>query len=218
MIRTIFFDVGGTLIRPNPSVGAIYADVAQRHGVSKEAQELDQRFRAAWKNQKLKSHLIDKNWWEAVVRHVFKDALFEDFGAFFADLYAEFDEPARWEVFPDVHPALTKLKEKGLRLVVGSNWDERLPGLLKNLTLDAYFEKQFVSFQMGIAKPSPLFFQQALQSLGETPIQAMHVGDDEVEDVACAESAGLRAYLIDRTKKPINSRMLSSLEDVLLRI
>lgn len=218
MIRTVFFDVGGTLIRPNPSVGTIYSDVARQHGVSISADELDQRFRQAWKNQKLKSHLVDKKWWEAVVRHVFKDAMFEDFGAFFLELYAEFDTASRWEVFPDVHPALTKLKEKGLRLVIASNWDERLPGLLKNLALNSYFEKQFISFQMGIAKPSPLFFQQALQTLGETPIQAMHVGDDEVEDISCAESAGLRAYLIDRIKKPINSRMVSSLEDLLLRI
>ena len=39
--------MGGTLIRPKPSVGAIYAAVAERHGVFASASELDERFRAA---------------------------------------------------------------------------------------------------------------------------------------------------------------------------
>lgn len=218
MINTVFFDVGGTLIRPAPSVGAIYADIAKRHGIIKDPSDLDQRFKVAWKAQKSKSHLIDKPWWESVVRHVFKDTSFHNFEVFFNDLYTAFDDFSRWEIFPDVIPTLSALKTKRVRLAVASNWDERLPGLLNKLKLDMYFDKQFVSYRMGIAKPSPLFFHQALQEMEALAIQAMHVGDDVTEDVLCAESAGLRAYLIDRNKKPINSRMLSSLEDLLLRI
>ena len=35
--QVIFFDAGGTLFRPYPSVGAVYAKVAAKHGVQVDA-------------------------------------------------------------------------------------------------------------------------------------------------------------------------------------
>ncbi len=38
-IRTVTFDVGGTLIRPWPSVGHVYAETAAGHGVKRISPE-----------------------------------------------------------------------------------------------------------------------------------------------------------------------------------
>ena len=47
-VRAVTFDVGGTLIKPSPSVGDIYAEVAARHGRKKVSPEtLNRRFAAA---------------------------------------------------------------------------------------------------------------------------------------------------------------------------
>ena len=43
-VEAITLDVGGTLIEPWPSVGHIYAEVAARHGVQAEPEELTRRF------------------------------------------------------------------------------------------------------------------------------------------------------------------------------
>ena len=47
-IKAITFDVGGTLIEPWPSVGHAYAEVAARHGVTVEPDEVTSRFVKAW--------------------------------------------------------------------------------------------------------------------------------------------------------------------------
>ena len=56
-VRAVTFDVGGTLIKPSPSVGHIYAEVAARHGRKKVSPEtLNRRFAAAWKGLKSFNH------------------------------------------------------------------------------------------------------------------------------------------------------------------
>lgn len=218
MIKIVFLDVGGTLIRPEPSVGAIYASVAARHGVKADGSMLEQRFRTLWKEEKKRRRPINEAWWKELVPRVMDGLSFKDSEVFFRDLYAEFENPAVWHVFPDVRATLTELKKKGLRLAVASNWDDRLPKLLNELNLTPYFEKQFISFQTGFLKPDPNFFHHALKEMNGHALEALHVGDDEEEDVLCAEKAGLRAYLLDRKSRPLNSRMLASLEELLVRI
>ncbi|HVR35701.1 MAG TPA: HAD family hydrolase, partial [Methylomirabilota bacterium] len=49
-IQAITFDVGGTLIQPYPSVGHLYAGIAERRtGQVFQPERLNRRFAAAWK-------------------------------------------------------------------------------------------------------------------------------------------------------------------------
>ena len=49
-IQAVTFDVGGTLLEPWPSVGHVYAEVAQRHGLpGADAAKLAEQFAAAWR-------------------------------------------------------------------------------------------------------------------------------------------------------------------------
>ncbi len=47
-VRALFFDVGGTLLHPWPSVGAIYASVARRHGMTVTVEGMERAFRESW--------------------------------------------------------------------------------------------------------------------------------------------------------------------------
>lgn len=218
MIKVIFFDVGGTLIHPHPSVGAIYSRVAERHGLVIPAELLNLRFKEIWKKNKGQRSTVDKEWWHQMVVEVFKGQPFNDPHAFFEDLYAEFEKKEVWHLYPDVEPTLSELKSRGIRLAVISNWDSRLPALLLNLHLDTFFEKQFISFDLKITKPDARFFQHALQKMHVEPLEALHIGDDLEEDIEGAQRVGMRAYHIDRLHKPKNSRTLSTLSDILLRL
>jgi putative hydrolase of the HAD superfamily len=71
---------------------------------------------------------------------------------------------------------------------------------------------------MGLMKPNPVFFKRALEKMGLSPMEVIHIGDDPDEDVKGAESAGIRAYLLDRQKRPLNSRMMVSLDEIFVRI
>ncbi|MEB3323109.1 MAG: HAD-IA family hydrolase, partial [Synechococcaceae cyanobacterium] len=78
-----------------------------------------------------------------------------------------------------------------------SNFDQRLPGLLRGLALDPWLACVVVSSRAGAAKPSPEPFRQALAELGIGPDRAWHVGDSP-EDAAGARAAGLRFVLVRR--------------------
>ena len=43
-IRLLTFDAAGTLVRPWPSVGAVYGSTARRFGISVKDSEVDERF------------------------------------------------------------------------------------------------------------------------------------------------------------------------------
>ncbi len=214
MIKAVLFDVGGTLITPHPSVGAIYSAVAARHGVHVAPEKLNLGFRTAWAKRKHERSLIDKKWWQSVVEESFG----QDTSAFFNEIYDEFEKKEVWRIYPDAEITLKALRDRGIRLAVASNWDARLPALLKQLDLERYFERQFISFDLKIVKPDVRFFQFALEEMAIDPMEMLHVGDDPVEDIEGAQKAGLRAYFIDRIHKPKNSRTLSSLDELLLRL
>jgi putative hydrolase of the HAD superfamily len=199
-LKAVLFDAGGTLLRPEPSVGTTYAKVAAEHGVRIAAPELDARLKQAWKKQKALQLNVDKEWWRAVVTDVFAGDLFKAPDAFFEDLYRAFANPAVWKIYPDVIPALTALKEKNICLAIASNWDERLPRLLKELRMDRYFDYIFISSLVGYSKPDRRFFEHALKMTGFDPSDVLHVGDDIEEDIAGANNVGIPAVLVDRTK------------------
>jgi len=81
---------------------------------------------------------------------------------------------------------------------VVSNWDSRLPILLEHLGLEEFFDTVLVSALEGVEKPGVGIFQRAAARLGVTPASCVHVGDSPLDDYRGAESAGMRAVLVDR--------------------
>ncbi|NIM64057.1 MAG: HAD-IA family hydrolase, partial [Acidobacteria bacterium] len=109
-----------------------------------------------------------------------------------------FRQPAAWQVYPDVFPALDALKADGVRLGVVSNWDSRLPGILDMLGLAGYFDTVGVSHLEGVEKPDPALFSRVLERMNGDPRHALHVGDIPELDGAGARAAGIDDVLVDR--------------------
>jgi|SRR5436190_3538903 len=189
-IKAVTFDVGGTLIEPWPSVGHVYADVAETHGHPYDPGTLNQRFRTAWKAKQNFRHTRAD--WAALVRATFG---MEECDKFFPELYERFASAKVWRVFDDVRPALLRLKEQRLKLGVISNWDERLRPLLDQLELTPFFDAIVVSNEVGFCKPAPEIFREAVQLLKVPGEQVLHVGDSQTEDVEGARKAGLQSVI-----------------------
>ena len=210
-IRAVTFDVGGTLIRPWPSVGHVYAEAAAQHGLRNLSPEsLNQSFAAAWRGKKNFQHT--KEGWARLVDQTFA-GLCEPppSRTFFPSIYRRFAEADAWRIYDDTLPALEALASKDIPLAVISNWDERLRPLLRQLRLDRFFETMVVSCEVGFAKPSPVIFDHAAKMLRLQPEQILHVGDSANEDLAGAESAGFQALLIDRDKTAVDAARIASL-------
>jgi putative hydrolase of the HAD superfamily len=118
--------------------------------------------------------------------------------------------------FDDVRPALQAARERGQRLVVVSNWDVSLLGVLRGLELEPLLDAIVTSAGAGARKPSPAIFEQALELAGVAAAEAIHVGDTLDEDVAGARAAGIEPVLIRRSDGPPvpGVRTISSLAEL----
>jgi putative hydrolase of the HAD superfamily len=109
----------------------------------------------------------------------------------------------RFRAFPDAEPALRAARGRGLRVVVVSNWDVSLHGVLAELGLAPLLDGAITSAQAGARKPEAAIFHRALELAGGIPPgEAVHVGDEPGEDVAGARAAGLHAVLLARSGLP----------------
>jgi putative hydrolase of the HAD superfamily len=104
----------------------------------------------------------------------------------------------RFSAYPDAIPALSGLRDRGLRLVTVSNWDCSLPRVLDGCGLGELLDGTITSAEVGARKPDPAIFERALELAGCEPGEALHVGDTAEEDVTGARAAGIRPLLIDR--------------------
>jgi putative hydrolase of the HAD superfamily len=107
-----------------------------------------------------------------------------------------------FEPYPDVAPALRKLRERGHTLVIASNWDCSLPDWLGPPGLLELVDGVVTSADVGAVKPDPAVFLRALELAGAEPDDAVHVGDSVVNDVEGAQAAGVRALLVWRHGDP----------------
>jgi len=205
-VRVVFFDAGGTLLHPYPSVGKIYGEVASRYGCHVEEGRIEKVFRKIWVSRDglalLESHSnekVEREWWKGVVREVFSHfGGVRDFEVFFGELYEVFGRPESWRLYPEVPEVLGVLKGRGKRLGIISNWDSRLFQLCTGLGLGRFFDFVLASAVIGASKPSPRIFQEALQRAGVSADFAIHVGDSFEDDVTGASRSGIAPVLIDR--------------------
>lgn len=234
--KAVFFDAGGTLFKPHPSVGEIYSEVAARYGCEVNAGLIESQFREEWtrrdRNPSLsgpplptlpdvavgtgRSGQEERQWWYDLVKDVFsKFGGVNNYESFFSELYDIFARPEYWQIFPEVEEVIRGLKEEGLVLGVVSNWDSRLIPLCEKLGLGRFFNFVLASGLVGSSKPDIGIFQEALKRSGVEPREALHVGDSLKDDVEGPMKLGIQAILVDRSgqrKYPVPTiRSLSEL-------
>ncbi len=108
-------------------------------------------------------------------------------------------EGLRFRAFDEVPGVLAGLRRAGVRLVVVSNWDVSLHGVLRDTGLDVLVDAVLTSAEEGVAKPDPELFRRALAVAGDVaPGEALHAGDDLDADIGGARAAGIPAVLVDR--------------------
>lgn len=204
--KAIFFDAGGTLLVPHPSVGEIYSSVAAKYGCNVSPDVVENAFREQWERRdrihdpNLNAPPQERRWWYELVRDVFSrfDGV-ADYESFFEELYDIFARPEYWRLFPEAVQVVRALREQGYVLGIVSNWDERLIPLCEKLGLAALFDFILASGLVGSSKPHAGIFLEALKCSRVKPHEALHVGDSLKDDVQGPVRVGMNAVLIDRT-------------------
>jgi putative hydrolase of the HAD superfamily len=204
-LRAVLLDALGTLVRLEPPAPRLQVELRRLAGIEVD-EETAQRGFAAEIAYYLEHHLDGRD-----------SASLEDLRARCAREMAvamglDGLDPAvaravmlgslEFTPFPDVAPALRRLRERGLRLVVASNWDCSLPDWLSGAGLRELVDGAASSAVVGHAKPAPAVFEEALRLAGAAPEEALHVGDSLENDVQGARAAGVRAVLLVRDGEP----------------
>ncbi|WP_435606733.1 HAD family hydrolase [Pseudomonas knackmussii] len=100
-------------------------------------------------------------------------------------------------LFPEVHPTLEALANRFiLGVLTNGNADVRRLGLAD------YFQFALCAEELGIGKPDPKPFQEALKRAGVDAREAVHIGDHPSDDIAGARRAGLHAIWFNPARKP----------------
>jgi putative hydrolase of the HAD superfamily len=115
--------------------------------------------------------------------------------------------------YPDVRPALERMRSRAQRRVVVSNWDVSLHDVLQRLGLASLLDGIVTSAEARARKPSPAIFERGLALAGVSAADAIHVGDSFGDDIAGARAAGIEPVLICRDGRsgPHGVRVVASL-------
>jgi putative hydrolase of the HAD superfamily len=117
--------------------------------------------------------------------------------------------------YPDVLPTLGELRERGLTVVIASNWDCSLPEWLGPAGIIELVDGVVTSAEVGAPKPNTRVFGRALAVAGVEPAEALHVGDRVDNDVEGARAAGVRGILLQREgDPPAGVEAISSLREL----
>jgi putative hydrolase of the HAD superfamily len=211
LILAAFFDAAGTLFEPREPIGRTYARLAQQFGVDASETAVAAGFRQAFRDAPGLAfgpghtpgelRRLEREWWRMRVAETFAAlGSFANFDAYFDTLFDYFADPAHWVADNEAAAMLQRLKDRGIKLGVISNFDYRLYRILGGLDLTRHFDSITISSEAGYAKPRREVFEAALSCAGLNAHDAMHIGDSEHLDFTPAGAAGMAAVLIDRDR------------------
>jgi putative hydrolase of the HAD superfamily len=201
--KAILLDALGTLVALEPPAPLLRAELSHRFGVCVNEAEAERAI--AREIAYYRTHLDEGRDPDSLARlrarcaEVVREALTPALAAVDGAAMTEaLLASLRFAAYPDARPALEAARRRGRRLVVVSNWDVSLKGVLDRLGLARLLDGIVTSAAAGARKPAPEIFTQALELAGARPEEAIHVGDSLVEDVGGARAAGIAPILIRR--------------------
>jgi len=201
LYRGVFFDIDGTLLGLRPEPEVFYQQVCQEYGLGC-APEKRAHSRAVALDF-IGQHGLDygddeRVMWRAANREVF---LYLGAGERAAECAARFQllfyQRTEQYLFPDVLPALRGLHTRGyvLGALTGRLYSNE--GALADLGIRPYFAFYLYAGELGVQKPDPRMYDEALARTGLSAGAVVLVGDQPA-DVEGARSVGMMPVLITR--------------------
>ena len=127
----------------------------KNHGLNHGKDILEEAFRRSWKKaQKAPRVSIDEaseiKWWKDVVMETLSDLdKPKNFESLFNDLWNTFADARHWKLYDNAQDVLAQLKDRGYRVAVLSNWDNRLRGILDGVKILDLFVQVVISTEVG---------------------------------------------------------------------
>jgi putative hydrolase of the HAD superfamily len=204
-VKAVLLDALGTLLELRDPAPALVAALREDHGLEVSEAQASRALGAEIGFYRRHNHLASDPERLADLRRRCAEVLAEQLPARASDAPVEALERTllrslRFAPYPDARPALERLRDAGLVLVVVSNWDVSLHQVLSQSGLAEVLDGAVTSAEVGADKSSPKLFAAGLRLAGAGAGEAVHVGDSIEDDVAGAGRAGIRSVLLDRAR------------------
>ncbi len=208
-IQAVFFDAGYTLLCMDPDQRTLFLRACAQLEIEIVAEKFDEA--AARANALLaprkpgavptpySQEAVDRFWTSYNRTLLSACARHPEDAAKAGPLYQCFTAAMGWRIYHEVRPVLSRLRERGMRLGVISNWTGDLEDVLRSVGLHQEFDFILDSARLGHEKPHGEIFREALKRAGVACDSALHVGDSPEHDVDGALGCELGALLLDRT-------------------
>lgn len=212
-IKSILFDLDGTLRHHLPSGGEVFTNYAIALGLPIDTED---RTRAArWEHYYFaNSHEIKADSKKFNSQKFENDSFWVNFGRRrliamgcspmrAAELAPQFSAHMAEHYKPEVHVPeearvlLANLKDAGYILGVVSNRDKPFGEQLEEMGLRGYFHFMLAGGEVNSFKPDRAIFEEAVKRAGTSVLETMYVGDNYFADVVGSRRAGLRPVLYD---------------------
>ena len=202
--RLLTVDAAGTLVRPWPSVGAVYGRTAREHGIEVSDEEVNTEFYKTFgrlQTCKQTNEGEESEFWRQVVTQTFRPfAGNKNLDPLFEELWNLFAKGECWKLAEKAESTLNTLRVRGYELAVLSNNDARLRSVLADLKIDQAFDHLFISSEMGCEKPELEIFRKVEQTMDRKSNEILHLGDSHSRDFLGARKAGWSALLYGEPK------------------
>jgi putative hydrolase of the HAD superfamily len=102
------------------------------------------------------------------------------------------------ELWEDSLPVVQELRSRGVKTALVSNCSHSTRGIVDRLGIAEAFDAVVLSFEVGLRKPDPKIYREALRRVDAEPARAVFV-DDQPEYCDGAAAIGIETFLIDRS-------------------
>jgi len=205
MTKVVSFDLDGTLIDWTFSESLWYEGIsklyAQRWGLSsgEARREVTRRYDGVGM-ERLEWYDI-KYWWKEF-----------ELGGSWTDLV----EQCRSEVraYPEVHEVLEGLHRRFKLMVITNGVRELAEVEIEQADLKHYFDQVFsATSDFRLVKKTGEFYSDILKTVGISPAEMVHVGDNWVFDYLAPREASIRAFFLDRDGKQSGEFVVRNLRE-----
>jgi HAD superfamily hydrolase (TIGR01509 family) len=197
-IEAVLFDWGDTLFE-SPHAPSVILEYAGARNIPMDRDAAEQMWRELWDAGKTsEEHAKGRDLSPEAHRRVWLD-LFSRANVRLPGidrvLYDRVMDASTWRPYPDTEPTLRALRARHLRIGVVSNHAFDVRPFFNAHGLAHYVDAYTLSYEVGVAKPSPRMFTEALRALAVDPAHALMVGDDAVSDGGAA-AAGVQVHIL----------------------
>lgn len=205
MVKTVFFDLWGTLIEslPDPII-----TIRKNFGLERYQEDYLLELFNTVNSKDVEEYLKQ-------ICSALEISLKPEQKEFFKEIINK--ERKNLEYIRGAEDVLRILRKRGYKIGIISNlWGFIAEEIFEKKGLNNLVDAKILSFEEGIAKPNKNLFNIALKRTSSKPKDAVMVGDSMEKDIMPARGLGMNTILISKEKKVIGSiSRIEELRDIL---